>query len=371
MNATRVLLIGLLLAAWLPLSTAGADAPKKCAVCQGNINGTFYWMNTPAFADRQPICEACQKITARCFFCKLPVKDNPHKLDDSRVLCDRDFRAGIFDEREALRVFEEAKHDVHRILHGFGVLPDRNITVSLVNGRQLIKLNQTLPSVHEDTTLLGLTRTEASSRKQYQHTISLLNGLNRAELAAVSAHEYTHAWLGENVPPERKLEKDTIEGFCELVAYKLMTQRNEEQQKRIILANAYTRGQINAFVQAENSLQFHRVVQWIKTGVDEMLMETNTTRVLTVIDDAPPPFVWPPPAKPTPVPGRLMLKGISGTAGRRFALINDTTLTKNEETKVRVGSSNVVVRCLDIKAGSVVIQIQGRATPTELFLATD
>lgn len=371
MKTTRALLRLLLLAEFLTLSLFAADAPKKCVVCQTLINGSFYWVTTPAFAERQPVCEACQKIPTRCVICRLPIKENLHRLDDGRTMCDADFRAGIFDEREALRIYEETKRDAHRILYGYGVLPDQNITVSLVNGRQLTKLNQSLPSVHDDLTLLGLTRTSVNSRKQYQHAISLLNGLSRAELAAVCAHEYTHTWLNENLPAERKLEKDTIEGFCELVAYKLMTQRQEERQRRVILANAYTRGQVNAFVQAENATQFHRIVQWIKTGVDEMLFETNTTRVLALNNDSTPSFVWPPPAaKPTPVPATLMLKGISGTATHRFALINDATLMPNEETKVRVGSSNILVRCLDIKPRSVVIQIRGRPAPTELFLST-
>ena len=56
---------------------------------------------------------------------------------------------------------------------------------------------------------------------------------------------------------------------------------------------------------------------------------------------------------PTAVPNRLTLKGISGAPGHRFALINDRTLEKNEEGKVRVGKTNVVVRCLDISDHSL------------------
>ena len=78
-----------------------------------------------------------------------------------------------------------------------------------------------------------------------------MSGLGRGRLAAICAHEYTHTWLHENVPSDRALDRDTVEGFCELVAYKLMTQRHEEGEKKVILANAYTRGQVNAFVQAE------------------------------------------------------------------------------------------------------------------------
>jgi Protein DA1 len=185
----------------------------------------------------------------------------------------------------------------------------------------------------------------------------------------VSAHEFTHAWLHENIPATRRLEKDTIEGFCELVAYKLMTERREETQKRVILDNAYTRGQVHAFVQAENAHHFQTIIQWLKTGVDESLVETNGARVLATADEPPPVFTWPPPLpRPTAVPGSLRLKGIAGSPARRFALINDTTLVKNEEARIRVGATNVTVRCLDIHPRSVVIQVQGSTRPTELFL---
>ena len=240
----------------------------------------------------------------------------------------------------------------------------------LFRSRELNRLRQSFPSLHGANTLLGLTRTRVNARKEFQHDIHLIDGLNRAELAAVSAHEFTHTWLHENIPADRKLERDTIEGFCELVAYKLMTQRREATQQRIILGNAYTRGQVNAFVQAESANHFHHIIQWLKTGVDESLVETNGSRVHLVNGETLPSFTWPPPASlPTTVPASLKLKGISGTAAHRFALINDATLVKNEETRIRVGLSNVIVRCLDIKPQSVVIQIKGKSTPTELFLS--
>ena len=364
MKTLRILL--LLLA--LVLSINAAEAPKRCAACQRLLAGTFFWATSPALGERQAVCEACKNLKTQCAICQLPIPDPRHALDDKRLLCDRDFAAGIFEEKEALRVFEEAKRDVHRMLRSYGVLPDNNITVSLVNGKTLIQLYQTLPSVHESS-LLGLTRTEmASPGRQFQHSIYLINGLGRARLAAVSAHEFTHAWMHENIPETRKLEKDTIEGFCELVAFKLMTERHDEVEKKVILANAYTRGQVNAFVQAENELQFNRIIQWLKTGVDEQLTEANPRQVLAVKNE-PSPVVWPPPfAVSTPVPETLLLKGISGTASRRFALINDATLAKNEEARVRVGTSNVVLRCLEIRPRSVLVQLRGGTGPFELTL---
>ena len=64
-----------------------------------------------------------------------------------------------------------------------------------------------------------------------------------------------------------------------------------------------------------------------------------------------------------------MLKGISGTGQHRFALINNTTLEPMEKGRVRVGQTNVVVRCLEIRNNSVVIQVNGTKEKKELFLS--
>ncbi len=349
-----------------------AQNPLRCVVCQSLISGRYVWFSDPALAARQPICEACWKSEARCALCRLPVGNQGHKLDDGRWLCSRDFDAGVFSQTEALRVYEEARLDLQGILAGTGELPRANITVSLVDGIQLKKLNQAMPSEHEDHSLLGLTRSRVFSNKQYQHSIYLLSGLGRGRLAAICAHEYTHTWLHENVSSDRALDRDTVEGFCELVAYKLMTQRQEEAEKKVILANAYTRGQVNAFVQAEAAHHFQRIVKWVKTGLDEALPQTDSVADLALRKDEPPPVTWPPPpCLPTPVPDTLTLKGISGGRERKFVLINDCTLTKNEQARVRLGSSNVVVRCVDLRDHSAVIQVKGTPGATELFLGAN
>ena len=351
---------------------SAVEPPKRCVTCGVPVGTTYYNFTSPTLGSNQPVCEPCSKLTNRCAICKMPLLDSARKLEDGRFFCDRDFRAGIFDVNEARRVYEEVRREVAAILSGYGPLPDGNITVTLVNGLEIKKLQQTLPSEHGSKGTLGLTRTESVGQKRFQHRIHLLNGLPRNRLVAVCAHEYTHTWIHENVPPTRNLEKDTVEGFCELIAYKVMVQRRDEQQKKIILENAYTRGQVDAFIEAEQQSRFHRVVSWLRTGTDESLSQTNKVQLSAGREDDASEPIWtpPPPSVPTRVPDTLLLKGISGAAAHRFALINDATLTKNEEGKVRVGSTNVIVRCLDIRPSSVVIQVKGAARPTELFLTS-
>jgi sRNA-binding protein len=72
-----------------------------------------------------------------------------------------------------------------------------------------------------------------------------------------------------------------------------------------------------------------------------------------------------------PAPPQLLLKGISSARNRPLALINDQTLAVGESAKVRVGTTNVLVRCLAIGPRSVRIQVADSGRETELFLAEE
>jgi len=64
----------------------------------------------------------------------------------------------------------------------------------------------------------------------------------------------------------------------------------------------------------------------------------------------------------------IVLKGISGTAAHRLAMINDQTLEKGETAKISVGGQKVNITCLDIKDRSAVIRVGGTAKPMEISL---
>ena len=101
---------------------------------------------------------------------------------------------------------------------------------------------------------------------------------------AVCAHEYTHAWMGENVNRERKLllDRDTVEGFCELMAYKYMESRQETFEMQNITKNNYTKGQIEVLIEADRKYGFDTVMDWIKSGEDNKLDMANLDRVRAV-----------------------------------------------------------------------------------------
>jgi hypothetical protein len=55
----------------------------------------------------------------------------------------------------------------------------------------------------------------------------------------------------------------------------------------------------------------------------------------------------------------LHLNGISGTADHRLAIINNQTFETNEEGDVPTNLGRAHIRCLEIKADSVLIQVGG------------
>ena len=345
---------------------ATAAVHDPCVVCQKNISERVYLFSNPYSVEKQRVCGACAQLGTVCATCGLPVRSGFTKLPDGRLLCANDAKEGVLTQDALDEIYREVKRDLFRMLAG-NVLPDRNVAVELAGRNDLERRVRTQRFPHDKNVTLGVTETHGKTG-QFEHRIYILSGLRKSRVAAVCAHEYTHAWLHENVVAGRKLDSDTIEGFCELVAFKLVTDRNDAAEKKIILANSYTSGQIHSLVKAEDRYRFPEIVKWMKDGVDDKVDLGDTARVLVrKNDDDPVQVAWQP-VKPTAVPDTLVLRGISGTPQRRFALVNDTTLEKGEQAKVRVGSTNVVVRCVEISDASVVLSVAGASEPTQLLL---
>jgi hypothetical protein len=105
----------------------------------------------------------------------------------------------------------------------------------------------------------------------------------------------------------------------------------------------------------------------MKTGVDDKIEMGHLERILALKDKPAPQWAWLPQVEPA-APERLILKNISGAPSRRFALVNNQTLAGGDTAKVRIGKTNVTVRCVQITESSVIVQIGDAKEPTELFL---
>ena len=201
-------------------------------------------------------------------------------------------------------------------------------------------------------------------------------------MKATCAHEYSHAWVGENVPQERRarLGRDAEEGFCELVAYLLMDSQGEEAQKKFILQNRYTRGQVDLFIEAEKRYGFDQVLDWMKYGEAEQLDEGHVDQLRDVKmpvaksvgtgSIAAQPVIYHGTNKPAPVPAVVKLDGILwGT--RPVAIINGRSFLANDQNLVKLGGTNVTIRCLGIQKTSVRIQNVNSGKEQELRLSNN
>ena len=210
--------------------------------------------------------------------------------------------------------------------------------------------------------VLGYTQFK-TNHGEFRYRISLMSALSRWQFKAVCAHEFTHCWIFENVAPQRKqaLGRSAEEGFCELMAYLLMSSQNETKEMDAITHNNYSRGQIDLFIEAEKRYGFNEIVDWMKFGVDAELDRSDLNKLRHI-------EIAQPPARPatnvmvyaavsTPAPETLVLRGISWIRTQPLAVINDRTFAVGESGKVRLGKSNVVIRCLAIETNSARIQI--------------
>jgi len=74
-------------------------------------------------------------------------------------------------------------------------------------------------------------------------------------------------------------------------------------------------------------------------------------------------------AGPAPRFTDLVLKSISGTHGRRLALINNQTFAPGDVARVKLEDAEVNVRCLEIRAESVLVAVDGQPGQRELKVA--
>jgi hypothetical protein len=314
-----------------------------------------------------------------CSVCGIRVAGGYIPLDDGRFICKKDAPDVVLDQNRAEEIFSAAKAWGHKTLSGYGSLPDQNIAVVLQNKTLFDVTVREWSAKRPDINFAGFTRNHTNGGGGFTHEVFLLSGRLKKGVANVSVHEFGHTWLGENAR-SHKLSEDAKEGFCDWLKYKFEVEQADTAAQARTLKSDYTRGQIQAFVAAEKAHGLERVVQWTKAGEDAQIDLQQLDRVMVLRERRPAPATV---ASTTPAPlfdsmpvfartayTNAVLKGLSGSASRRFAVINDQTFAAKESGKIRMGGSNVVLRCLDIGEASVLVQIQGEAGPRTLSLSS-
>ena len=364
----------LLAAAWFLAVDPLAAAPDHCAICGSALTNSFYTMTDQVTGQKAMICQECLRSGARCFICSLPVKEGATRLPDGRFLCPRDAASAVLADDRAVQIGREVRDSLDHLFSRFLAFPDGNVSIGVVDRIHLQQLFRLAGRDYACPNVLGYLQTR-TNHARIEHSLSLMSGLPLAELKATAAHEYGHAWLNQNLSERRKrtLGRDANEGFCELLAYLLMDALNEEAEKQLILRNAYTRGQIHLFVDAQQRFGLNDVLDWVKYGTDSQLSPDDPDRAHRVrMPSAGGSTPWrlltaaPPPAAPS----TLVLKGILWSPTHPQALLNDRLFEPNESGKVRVGGTNLSIRCLEVREDSVRIRILDSGEEKELRLKT-
>lgn len=329
-----------------------------CAICGEEIHGQTYFVTDRVTGEKVEVCSNCINLP-RCFICGLPVKDGV-QLPDGRWLCARDAKEAVLNADDATRIFNNVEDDLDKLFARYTTFPT-NVDVSIIDQVDVDSVMNN--SSVENSDVLGFTQgVTVDGQKRYK--IGLLTGQSAAQLEEVCAHELSHAWVGENVPPERhaRLQRDTEEGFCEMMGYLLVDSKGEEAEKKRVLANAYTRGQVNLFVEAEQEYGFDEILDWMQYGVTDRLEEGHLDEVRDIkmpvsnfkanlaaqnIPTSAP--------IPTAVPATLRLQGIMWSS-LPSAIINGHSFFAGDESTVLVGQSRVTIRCINIGKTAVTLQ---------------
>jgi len=229
-----------LLASLLLLFPLLAMAGDRCAICGDEMAGTTYLVTDKLTREKRHVCYDCVHLADACFVCGLPVRKDYVRLPDGRFLCARDAKQAVLDAGDAKSICKEVREDLDKLFSRFVTFPT-NVEIAIVDRVNLLSLFKIPGNDFECPNVLGYFRA-TTNHNQIRHEISLMSALRAAELKATCAHEYSHAWVFDNVSEERRqnLGRDAQEGFCELVGYLLMDAQQEDDQKEAVTILSYS-----------------------------------------------------------------------------------------------------------------------------------
>ena len=187
-----------------PTCRAGTPTCKACGEPVGS--------SLVRIGDDGPYCESCHQTRPHCDVCGVPVGEPAWLLADGRHICDRCHQPAVYQPERGHELFDRTVDIVQRQL---GLSLSVPTEFALVDRDQMEALLRGKNGEHEEGNTLGLFVRRGRRRGMYVEY-----GLPQILLIQVIAHEYAHAWQGENCP----LLRDPLlrEGFAEWVAYKVL-----------------------------------------------------------------------------------------------------------------------------------------------------
>lgn len=325
-----------------------------CVICgQGPLTGRIWMTKWGA------ICNDCYKLENHCSICGLPIRDGDGSITtgDGRFICKFDKTNAVLDLAEAKEVFADTRRELIELLGRGFALKYPDVTVNLFDVDYWSETGRP-DGLHQ----FGFASTRRTPKGSCTHEVVLLSGRLRTEIAATAAHEYTHLWINENLPPDRSIDRDVNEGICELVAYTLMESEGRTNQTQRILENPYTHGEINKLVALEKERGIGWILNWVKNGAT-----TNLSGATLMMPLAKPVMQFA--NVPPQLPVALKLNGLLSDGRSRRAIISGVSFAPGETNTVKLRDRTVTVRCREIHGSDVVIEVDGIPKPVVLKIA--
>lgn len=336
------LILFLLLPLWLRATSA---TNYYCVVCGKGPLTNHLWLSKWG-----AICDDCYKINDKCSLCGLPVRegDGCVKTGDGRYICRFCKAHAILDADQARETFADVREELVGLFGSRFRLNNPEVTVNLFD---VDYWSADGPTNRDGLHKFGFSTSRRTGNGEFTHEVVLLSGRPEKEMEATAAHEYTHLWINENLAPGRKIARDTIEGMCELIAYKLMESDGRQAMEKQILANPYTHGETKRLLDISNEHGMNTIFDWFMNGTTARLDPDQSTL-----------NSWLPwatgPAKPRSPANSLQLDGLI-MAAPPSALINGQSFFSGEVRTVKLKDFSVQVHCLKITATNVLLQVNG------------
>lgn len=199
-----------------------SQALRFCLACGRPVKSEYY-----EFDGMGPYCQTCYRQRPPCDVCGAPLTDEHWQLSDGRMICASCHVTAIYAPDVALALYEELKKISAQHLGLSLNIPTGLALVDRNQLREVIRRQQASGLAHPPVNNLdGELEEEARrtlglyARRGLRRGIYIQTGLPRMLFLQVAAHEYAHAWQGENCP---MLRSGLVhEGFAEWVAYRLI-----------------------------------------------------------------------------------------------------------------------------------------------------
>jgi hypothetical protein len=189
---------------------------RYCNLCGRPLGDTYVTLRRPASERVLVLCGACATASDLCTNCGSPLGPQHARLSDGRPICPACQAEAVDIPMEALLLYERV---MDTVVNGLGLRVHLRPALLLCSRSDMQRLQRTVvrptgPGAPQGL-LLGA-YIKLGPRRQ----IAVETGLPRWLMIKVVAHEYAHAWQGENCP---FLDDNQLrEGFCEWVAYKVL-----------------------------------------------------------------------------------------------------------------------------------------------------